>query len=184
MRGYTIPNLPVPLSPGFCYDVGMSAHILKNLHTVEELLGLKNKSKDEGQKLRLRAIINIKKGKLLKQVSEELLISRRSLSTWVHRYNNEGVNGFKTNKGGRPEGNPTWDTAIWDGLTALITEKGGYWSIPKMQEWIMETYKKSIPEQTVWYNLNKLNFSYKSSRPHPYLGDEEKQSVFKKKWSH
>ena len=158
----------------------MSAHILKNLHTVEELVVFKNKSNDEGQKLRLRAIINIKKGKLLKQVSEELLISRRSLSTWVHKYNEEGIDGFKTNKGGRSEGNPKWDVEIFKKLTEMLKEKGGYWSIPLMQEWIQKKYEKYIPEQTVWYHLNKLGFSYKSARPHPYKGDRKRQESFKK----
>ncbi len=159
----------------------MSAHILKNLHTVEELVHIKNKSSDDGQKLRLRAIINIKKGKLLKQVSEELLISKRSLSTWVHRYNKNGETGLLSNKGGRPGGNPVWDTDIFKKLTDMLKEKGGYWSIPKMQEWIEKEYKEHIPEQTVWYHLDKLKFSYKSSRPHPYKGDKERQESFKKR---
>lgn len=162
----------------------MKKHTLVNYHTIEQLIKAKNTSRDEGQKLRLRAIINIKKGKQIKQVAEELVVTRRSVSTWQNTYNKEGIEGLKTNLGGRPEGNPTWDIAIWDTLATLIKTKGGYWSIPKMQEWITTTYKENIPEQTVWYNLNKLGFSYKSSRPHPYLGDKEKQSVFKKKWSH
>ncbi len=42
--------------------------------------------------------------------------------------------------------------------------------------------KVSIPETTVWYNMtNVCNMSYKSARPHPYLGDKEKQEEFKKK---
>lgn len=150
-------------------------------HTLAELIEAKNKSSDEGQKLRLRAIINIKKGKLSKQVSEEILISRRSLSSWVGKYNEKGIEGLVTNKGGRPEGNPKWDVKIFDALTAMIKSTGGYWSIPKMQEWIKNKYQQSIPEQTVWYHLDKLGFSYKSARPHPYKGNKEQQDSFKKR---
>ena len=149
-------------------------------HTLAELIEIKNKSSDDGQKFRLRAIINIKKGKLLKQVSEDLVVSRTSLSKWVSRYNKSGETGLVSNKGGRPEGNPKWDTSIWETLESHIEKTGGYWSIPKMQEWIKNKHKKTIPEQTVWYNLNKLKFSYKSARPHPYKGDLEKQESFKK----
>jgi transposase len=161
----------------------MSAHILKNHHSVDELLTFKNKSKDEGEKLRLRAIINLKKGKGVEQVGEELLISRRSISTWVKKYNDKGLGALKTNLGGRSEGNPKWDITIFDKLTEMIKTNGGYWSIPKMQDWIKENYAKLIPEQTVWYHLDKLGFSYKSSRPHPYKGNKTKQESFKKRAS-
>lgn len=149
-------------------------------HTLPELILAKNKSSDDGQKLRLRAIINIKKGKLMKQVSEELVVSEKSLGVWLSRYNEKGIDALASNKGGRQEGNPKWDTAIWETLGENIKTQGGYWSIPKMQEWIQREYKKAIPEQTVWYHLDKLGFSYKSSRPHPYKGNSERQESFKK----
>ena len=153
-------------------------------HTLPELVLAKNKSSDDGQKLRLRAIINIKKGKLMKQVSEELVVSEKSLGVWLSRYNEKGIDALASNKGGRPEGNPKWDTAIWETLGDTIKTTGGYWSVPKMQGWIENKYKKAIPEQTVWYHLDKLGFSYKSSRPHPYKGDRERQESFKKGASH
>lgn len=149
-------------------------------HTLAELVEVKNKSSDDGQKLRLRAIINIKKGKLMRQVSEELVVSQKSLGVWLSRYNEQGVVGLASNKGGRPEGNPKWDEEIWKELGNTIKNTNGYWSIPKMQEWINNKYKKEIPEQTVWYHLDKLGFSYKSARPHPYKGDRDKQASFKK----
>lgn len=158
----------------------MSKNKLVPHHTIAKLIEAKDKSSDDGQKLRIRAIINIKKGKLIKQVSEELLISRRSLSIWINKYNEGGLAGLATNKGGRPEGNPKWDPLIWEKIGETIKITGGYWSVPKMQEWIFNSYKKMIPEQTVWYNLNKLRFSYKSARPHPYKGDKERQESFKK----
>ena len=67
-------------------------------------------------------------------------------------------------------------------LVKEIAKQDKYWSIPIMQEWIQNHYKKAVPEQTVWYRMNKMNrMSYKSSRPHPYLGDKAKQDNFKKK---
>ena len=113
-------------------------------------------------------------------MSEELVVSQKSLGVWLSRYNEKGINALASNKGGRPEGNPKWDTAIWETLGDTLKTQGGYWSIPKMQEWIENKYKKSIPEQTVWYHLDKLGFSYKSSRPHPYKGDKDRQEAFKK----
>jgi transposase len=158
----------------------MKRHILASSHTLDELMEAKNKSSDLGQKLRLRAIINIKKGKFIKQVSEELLVSRRSISEWQNKYNEKGIEGLLSNRGGRSEGNPKWNALIFKKLGEMIKKTGGYWSIPKMQAWVNEKYRKIIPEQTIWYHLNMLGFSYKSARPHPYKGDLKRQESFKK----
>lgn len=158
----------------------MKKHILASSHTLAELAVIKSKSSDEGQKLKLRAIINIKKGKKVKQVAEDLLVSRQSLSAWQRIYNDEGIEGLATNKGGRPEGNPTWDENIFIALTEHVEKTGGYWSVPLMQKWIEGKYKKTIPLQTIWYHLCLLEFSYKSARPHPYKGDRKRQELFKK----
>lgn len=149
-------------------------------YTIDDLIEVKDRSKDEGQKLRLRAIINIKKGKHVQQVAEDLLVSRRSLATWQKKLHTQGTDGLLSNKGGRPEGNPKWNANIWETLDKEIKITGGYWSIPKMQDWIFNKYKDNIPEQTVWYHLKRLGFSYKSARPHPYKGDKERQESFKK----
>jgi len=158
----------------------MKKHTLASSHTLTELIEIKNKCSDEGQKLKLRAIINIKKGKKVKQVAEDILVSRQSLSSWQRIYNDKGVEGLITNKGGRPKGNPTWDTQIFTALAEHVKKIGGYWSVPLMQKWIEEEYSKTIPLQTIWYHLCLLEFSYKSSRPHPYKGDPKRQESFKK----
>jgi transposase len=149
-------------------------------HTLAELIKIKNKSSDDGQKLRLRAMINMKKGKLIKQVAEDLVVSRKSVGTWRATYNEKGVSGLLSNKGGRSEGNPKWDSKIFEHLGKHIKTAGGYWSVPKMQDWIEEVFKKTIPLQTIWYHLIILGFSHKSARPHPYKGDKERQESFKK----
>lgn len=153
---------------------------LKPKHTVEELIKIKNESRDEGQRTRITAIIKLKRGKIIKDIVEDLNTTRRSISTWIHRYNSDGIKGLESDVGGRPSGHYKWDESIFSELTKEITKTNGYWSIPKMQKWIKDNHKKEIPEQTVWYRLNDLGFSYKSSRPHPYKGDKNKQEEFKK----
>jgi transposase len=158
----------------------MKKHALAPHHTLDELFEIKNKSSDDGQKLRLRAIINIKKGKLITQVAEDLSVSRKSVGAWRATYNEKGADGLVSNKGGRSEGNPKWDSEIFERLGEHIKTAGGYWSVPKMQGWVKETFKETIPLQTIWYHLVVLGFSYKSARPHPYKGDKDRQESFKK----
>lgn len=155
---------------------------LENKHSYEELKSLLKKNKDELMKTRVKILLLIKKGFSRKEISERLSVNIDTITDIVKRYNKNGVGSLKTNKGGRPEGNPVWDNDIFEELVKEIDKQDKYWSIPIMQEWITENYKKSIPEQTVWYRMNKMNgMSYKSSRPRPHLGDEKKRDMFKKK---
>ena len=134
---------------------------------------------DEAFKTRLKAILLAKKGKKRYEIADQLTVDPSSVTTWLHRYNERGTAALLSNKGGRPEGNPKWDASLFDDLAAEI-DKGGYWSIPRMQEWLKSNKKKEIPEQTVWYRMDQLKYSYKSARPHPMQGNREKQEIFKK----
>ena len=134
---------------------------------------------DAAHRTRIRAIIKLCEGKTKTAIAAELIISRTMLIEWVKRYNQGGVSALSLSKGGRPAGNPKWDNELFAELAKEI-DKGGYWSIPRMQEWIKGQYQKDIPEQTVWYRMDKLNYSYKSARPHPILGDRDRQETFKK----
>jgi transposase len=149
-------------------------------HTIAELRTAMKKSRDEGQKTRLRAIIAAKAGASRNDIVVLLSVSDHSVTNWVGAYNEGGIDALKTNTGGRPKGSGL----VWtdDCFTALGKEidKGGYWSIPRMQEWLREHHQKDIPEQTVWYRMDKLKYSYKSARPHPVQGNREKQDNFKK----
>jgi transposase len=153
---------------------------LKEHDTLPLLLQILKKSRDAGQKTRIRGIISTKKGKKRKEVAEELSVSYDSVGDWVKKYNEGGTNALKTNKGGRPKGGLKWSKDIFDDLIQEIEKEPRYWSIPLMQRWLKERHKADIPEITVWYRMDKLKYSYKSARPHPYKGDTEKQNSFKK----
>lgn len=152
---------------------------LKAHDSVSDLKRAIKKSVDADQKNRIRAIINIKEGATKTATAKRFVVSRTSVISWVVAYNEGGVPALVMSKGGRSEGNPKWDTSIFNDMTKEI-DKGGYWSIPRMQEWLIENKKKDIPEQTVWYRMNQLDYSYKGARPHPAQGNKEKQDNFKK----
>lgn len=158
----------------------MSYITVADRDSLDDLRAKVRKTSDEAHRTRLRAIVLAKQGKKRYEIAAQLMASLGSVSTWLARYNKGGTDGLMSNKGGRPEGNPKWDASIFDDLAAEI-DKGGYWSIPRMQEWIREHHGKDIPEQTVWYRMDKLKYSYKSARPHPAQGNREKQDAFKKR---
>lgn len=157
------------------------AHLTLVKHDTEQ--GLREKMRhasDEAYKTRLKAIIMAIKGRKRYEISEQLTVDEKSVTTWVQRYSECGTNALISNKGGRPEGNPKWDAAPFEALAKAIDTKKGYWSLPLMQEWLQKHYQKNIPEQTVWYRMDQLGYSYKGARPHPVQGDRERQETFKK----
>lgn len=158
----------------------MKNHIeLASHNTAEQLSAAMKGARDPILKMRLRAIILRKKGSDPQEIAGALLISDRAVRKWVTLYNGGGISALTPKPAGREEGNPKWDTSLFEDLAKEI-DKGGYWSIPRMQEWISEHYKKEIPEQTVWYRMDQLNYSYKGARPHPVQGNRDKQESFKK----
>lgn len=167
----------------------MKQHIVLRAHdSIIKLKKAVKKGRDSGQKIRLKAIILRKLGKTPQEIAERLMVTDRSVTNWILEYNKGGLASLATKPSGRPEGNPKWDPGIFLNLVKEI-DKGGYWSIPRMQEWIKENHKRDIPEQTVWYRIDQLGYSYKGARPHPVQGNREKQENFKKgallpSWSH
>lgn len=147
--------------------------------SAQELKQALKTSRDAEQKVRIRAIIAIKEGVAKKEIAKRFLLSRTSVVAWVTAYNEGGVEALVMRKGGRPEGNPKWDASVFEALASEI-DKGGYWSIPRMKAWLKDHHDQAIPEQTVWYRMDKLKYSYKSARPHPVQGDKERQESFKK----
>lgn len=156
------------------------AHLtIQDRDTIEALREKIRNASDEAYKTRLKAMLLVKHGKKRYEIAEQLTVDAKSVTTWLARYNEGGAPALISKKGGRPEGNPKWDATIFESLAQEI-DRGGYWSIPRMQEWIRSHHQKDIPEQTVWYRMDQLEYSYKSARPHPMQGSKERQDAFKK----
>jgi transposase len=138
---------------------------------------------DEKYKTRLRAVLLFKQGRSQKEITETMIVSRRSVHGWIVTYNEEGRDGLRTRTTGRPLGRVTWSEASFERLAREIDTSERYWSVHLMAEWLAEHEKTIIPESTIWYRITKIGYSHKSSRPYPYKGDAEQQTVFKKRAS-
>lgn len=152
---------------------------LSDRDTLTQLCMAIKRSHDAGQKTRIRALIHIKKGATRTETAVEFLVDQDTITNWIHAYNQGGADALLLSKGGRRGGNPKWKTVPFTSLATEI-DKGGYWSIPRMQHWLKENYCIEVPEQTVWYRMDQLGYSYKGARPHPVLGNKERQDTFKK----
>lgn len=150
-------------------------------HSEEELEHEIKNTRDGRYRLRVQVVLWAMRKKSSDTIKEELLVSKPAIFRWAKWYNCKGLDGLlHVSKGGRAEGNPIWDNAIFETLFAKLDQMEEFWSVPKMAAWIEQTYQKSIPEQTIHDRLKKGGYSFKSSRPNPYKGDPKLQAAFKK----
>lgn len=158
----------------------MVKHVELRAHdTIISLESALKRAHEPIMRTRIKAIVLRKRGLDPQEIADRLLISDRAVRQWVTVYNEKGLTGLTPKPAGRKKGDVMWDASVFEELAKEI-DKGGYWSVPKMQEWLREHHNKEIPEQTVWYRMDQLKYSYKSARPHPVQGNKEKQDTFKK----
>ena len=85
---------------------------------------------------RLKAIVLRKQAFSPQEIAIRLLVSDRAVRLWITLYNKNGTSGLIPKPPGRKKGDGViWDSSLFDDLAKEI-DKGGYWSIPRMQEWI------------------------------------------------
>lgn len=154
---------------------------LNRQHTETEIEHEIRRTRDGQYRLRLQAIRLVMDGLSSSKITKQLMIQPRTLFRWVKWYNTKGFKGIKeVSKGGRPEGNPKWDDAIFKALFAKLDAMEEFFSVPKMAAWIAAEYGVEIPERTIHFRLTSNGYSFKSSRPNPYKGDPDLQAAFKK----
>lgn len=111
----------------------MSHITIADIETLDSLKNKLHKYSDEAYKTRVKAVILAKRGKKRFEIVEQLTVDAKSVTTWLTKYNKGGTESLVSNKGGRKTGDLLWNADIFDSLTKEI-DKGGYWSIPRMQE--------------------------------------------------
>ena len=160
----------------------MAKKILLESHNSNEELTRELKNTRDGRyRLRVHAISLYQEGMRTTQIIKLLLINRVTFYQWIRRYNKDGLRGLKNvSLGGRGEGNPKWDDNIFTALFKKLDLMEEFYSVPKMQAWIKETYDVDIPQNTIHHRLYKAGYTFKSSRPNPYKGDPNLQASFKK----
>jgi len=152
-------------------------------NTIEELEKEIKSRQPDRYRLRLQAILLAKQGMSNKEVQKALLISRHAFYTWIHKYNEGGLERLKEYNRGRKEGNPKYDAKIFAEVFEKLDAMDEYWSIPKMQKLVEEKHGIKVPYETMRMRVKRAGYSYKSNRPSPYKGDKKLQEEFKKKQS-
>jgi transposase len=134
-------------------------------------------------KMRLLALAHFQDGHSRTQIAQFLKVSRTSVNKWVNSYLSEGLEGLKEKpRTGRPAFLSVKQKIQ---LTEFIKEKakndeGGRLIGADIHAYIKREFNKTYHPDSIYYLLNKLGFSWITSRSRHPRQDKEAQKHFKK----
>lgn len=152
---------------------------------VKELRGLARKEKSGRVASRMLAIANALSG-MSREMSARLAgMERQTLRDWVHRFNDEGVEGLRDRpRAGRRR---ELDAAGRQALCERVergpdpeTDGLARWRCVDLKKWLEKERGVSYHENSVSRILREMGFSHVSTRPAHPQGDPAAREEFKK----
>ena len=153
-------------------------------HTHSEWQEKIRRARDNKYKLKMLVIEKILANPKIssKALQELFLITKKTLFTWIHQYNEGGLEGLKQD--GRITKKSLGNTKAGDEVYAALAKEidanqEQVWTLQKMQDFIKEKFNIEPTIQAIHYRIKKTH-SYKSSRPYPAKADRNALGQFKK----
>ena len=163
----------------------MSAAIaLREDYDAVSVRELAKRSDDADQVRRLLALAVVYDGGLRSDGAEAGGVGLQTFRNWVLRFNADGPAGLVNGKA--PGHAPRLDQAQ-QGELAKLVEAGPIpavhgvvrWRLCDLAQWVMETYRTSISEQTLSRYLRSMGYRKLSARPRHHAQSVEAVAAFK-----
>lgn len=154
-------------------------------YTPEEIKALIKKDDRYTIGLRLYAVYQVSKGQSSRKLEELYQTSFKQITNWVHRFEQEGLEGLKDKPGrGRKSGLSQDDMQR---LFKLLVEESptdhGYntetWTGPLLIDWIGKNFGLVYKKAQIYNILKQLGFSYQKAKGFYPEADEKAQETFK-----
>jgi transposase len=165
--------------------MGNAVTLWRTEHTVVELRAFAAKSRDAAQVRRLLAIALVVEGRSRTEAAASSGMDRQTLHDWVHRYNDEGIEGLKSRTA--PGRAPALSEAQRAELKALViqgpdpvADKVVRWRCLDLREEVARRFSVKVDESTIGKWLNQLGLTRLQPRPFHPKKDPEAQEAFKK----
>jgi transposase len=156
------------LPKGRTFLANISAQRLKKLY---------DKETNAKAKIRLLSAIQRKNGKSIDEIAYLLAKNRRTIHSWLVRFNERGIDAKDSKKA--PGKLPSL-TAKQRRELITVLERGpphnptGLWSTKEVRELIAKKYRRTFVKQHVWRMLVTLGYSMQRPRKQHYKKPDEK----------
>jgi transposase len=163
----------------------MARPVLKvSKHRPEEIKAMFRDDERYTIGIRLYAVYQVALGQPSRKLEELYNTSFKQITNWVHRFENEGIDGLRDKEGrGRTARLQVDQRTRLGALLKEDPEKHGYnsatWTGPMLIEWIEKEYGIIYKKAQIYNILKSLGFSYQKGRGIFPETDTEKQEVFK-----
>lgn len=163
----------------------MARPVLKvSKHRPEEIKAMFRDDERYTIGIRLYAVYQVALGQPSRKLEELYNTSFKQITNWVHRFENEGIDGLRDKEGrGRTARLQEDQRTRLGALLKENPEKHGYnsatWTGPMLIEWIEKEYGIIYKKAQIYNILKSLGFSYQKGRGIFPETDTEKQEVFK-----
>ena len=163
----------------------MPVELIRNDYDSYSLRRLARSCSNGYQTLRISAIADILDGYNRTQAATRNGMTRQTLRDWVHRYNEEGIDGLKDRAG---RGRPARITVpIQNSLKQVLLDgpdldKDGVvrWGMIDLQAWLSRVHHINCTAETVRIMVRKLGFRKMTARPQHYKQNPQTIEAFKK----
>ncbi len=150
--------------------------------SLEELTRLIRTQKEAKVRERLLILLHIKKGRTTREVGELLQINKGKVSYWVHRFNEEGIQGLST----RPKsGHPA--KVDYRDLRQTLSQSPrafGYphvvWFPKLVWQYLKEYQQVDVAPEHIYWVIKRAGYTLKVPRPRHYRSSPQKVVEFKK----
>ena len=165
--------------------MGAAVTVTRTEHSAAELRAFAAKGRDAAQVRRLLAIALVLEGGSRTEAAESSGMDRQTLRDWVHRYNDEGIEGLKSRSA--PGRTPALTAAQMAELKALViqgpdpaTHKVVRWRCLDLREQVARRFSVEVHESTIGKWLHQLGLTRLQPRPFHPKKDAAAQEAFKK----
>jgi transposase len=152
---------------------------------LDELKALRRKA-HRGMRDRLQMVILAMEGHTAPQVAVATGASRRTIQSWVHRYNRSGLDGLVDHRGGNHRHlEPEQEQQICQYLDQAAGDpQDGIRRGEDLRQWIHRQFGVLYTLTGVYELLHRLGYSCLMPRPRHAQADPQAQAEFKKKRPH
>lgn len=154
-------------------------------YSPEEIKALIKKDDRYGLGIKLYAIYQVALGQPSRKLEELYQTSFKQITNWVHRFEQEGIEGLKDKPGrGRkpsltPEQMETLSDLLLNGSPVDHHYNTETWTGPILIDWVGKNFGIEFKKAQIYNIINQLGFSYQKAKGFYPEADERAQEEFK-----